>query len=140
MIGCLRVKQGVEFTTISPALFRILAELERLARSMGTDLTITSASDGVHSGPNDPHKVGKAVDIRTKTLTTQQKTDLVQRLLTVLRDADDAITPVSIGYATRLFYAQMEDVGGENEHLHCQLRQGRVYPPTPVNAPAVQQA
>jgi hypothetical protein len=128
---CLRVKNGVQFTTIAPAGFRMLGELERLSRSLGFDLTITSACDGEHSGLNDPHHKGMAYDVRTKTLSNAQKSDLLQGLLTVLRDADDQIVPVSIGYATRLFYAQLEDVGGENEHLHVQQRNGRSYPVTP---------
>lgn len=139
-MGVLRTKDSVRFDMISPAGFRMLGELERIARSLKYDLVITSACDGEHSGPNDSHHKGSAFDVRTKTMTADQKQDFLQRLLTVLRDADDTIQKVSIGYATRLFYAQLEDVGGENEHLHLQLRAGRVYPPTPVNAPAVQQA
>ena len=34
-----------------------------MAQCTGRDLIVTSANDGVHSGPTDPHFAGQAVDI-----------------------------------------------------------------------------
>lgn len=129
MTACVRTKPGVLFTTIGPAGFRILGALETVARSLGYDLTITSACDGVHGGPLDAHFKGEAFDIRTKSLSEPLRGEVLRLLLLELCDHAEALQPVSIGYATTLFYAQLEDRGGPNEHIHVQLRNGRTYPP-----------
>lgn len=128
-VGVVRVKPGVVFTTISPAGFRLLAAIDAVAMFLGYDLTITSACDGTHSGTSDPHHAGSAFDIRTKTLAPSVKDDALRLLLEHLAGHGETLQPVSIGFATTLFYAQIEDRGGENEHIHCQLRTGRTYPP-----------
>lgn len=128
MSGSLAVKTGVQFTVISPAGFRILSALDTVARSLGVQLVITSACDGMHSGPNDPHHLGAAFDVRSKTLAPAVKADFLHVLLAELSDHAEPIVSVSTGLATSLFYAQLEDPGGENEHVHCQLRTGRSYP------------
>lgn len=128
-IGCVRTKPGVEFTTIAPAGFRILAALEAVARSLGYDLTITSACDGQHSGPSDPHYRGEAYDIRTKNLGPSMKDQVQQLLLLDLCEHREVLQPVSIGLATTQFYAQLENRGQDAEHLHVQLRNGHTYPP-----------
>ena len=128
-MGVVRVKHGVLFETIAPAGFRILGAIESVARSMNYDLTITSASDGTHSGPNDPHHRGEAFDIRSKTIAPSVKDDVLRLLLLDLCEHKETLQPVSIGFATSLFYAQLEDRDGENEHIHLQLRTGRQYPP-----------
>lgn len=128
-LGAVLVKHGVSFTVISPAGFRILGAIEATARAMRYDLVITSACDGAHSGPNDPHHRGDAYDLRTKTLAPTAKDDVLRLLLLDLCNHSEDIQPVATGFATTLFYAQLEDRGGENEHLHIQLRSGRSYPP-----------
>lgn len=129
MTGCVRVKDGVAFTVISPAGFRILAALDAVARQLLYDLTITSACDGAHSGPDDPHHLGSAYDIRTKPLSPSAKDDLIVMLLSELADNSEQLQPVGTGFAIGRFYAQLEDRNGPNEHLHVQLRNGRTYPP-----------
>jgi hypothetical protein len=111
MIPCVRVKEGVLFTVISPAGFHILSALDMVARQSGHDLTITSGTDGTHSGPDDPHKHGSAYDIRTHDLA--DKEFILGRIKMVLGDA---------------FFAFLEDPEGDNEHIHCQLRKGMTYP------------
>jgi hypothetical protein len=106
-----RVKDGVQFTTIAPGGFRILAALDRACLQISHDLTITSACDGEHSGPDDPHHRGEAYDVRTHDLPDKE---------TALRSIQFFLGP--------RFYAFLEDPGTENEHIHAQVAKGTVYP------------
>ena len=112
----IRVKAGVEFGhEIAPAGMRILEVLKQIAAIVDFDITITSARDGAHSGPNDPHHTAEAFDLRTKGLTKTQKATLLASLQTALYQEP------------RLFYAFLEAPQSPNEHIHCQRRQGTVY-------------
>ena len=71
-MGVLRVKDGVQFTKIAPGGFRILAGLDNVCRTVPFDLVITSACDGEHSGPADPHHRGEAFDVRSHDLPDKQ--------------------------------------------------------------------
>ena len=115
-MGVLRVKPGVGFgAVLAPAGARILDVVKRLAAGYPFDVTITSARDGTHSGPGDPHHSGQAFDFRTHGLTDDQKALL-------LRDLHEAL------YKTpRKFYAFLEAPGTPNEHIHCQRRKGVTY-------------
>lgn len=128
MAGALYVKAGVSFDVIAPAGFRILSALDTVARALDLSLTITSACDGVHSGPNDPHKLGCAYDVRSKSLFETDKARVLDLLLRELGDHLETPKPVSIGYAITRFYAQLEHPGTDIEHLHVQLRHGQRYP------------
>jgi len=132
MIPCLRVKYGVSFAVIAPGGFRILAALEDAADKIAHDLTITSACDGVHSGPDDPHHRGEAYDVRTK--------DLPDALLALSKIKDFLGIPEAEQEGSR-FFAWIENAGLDNEHIHVQVRKGTVYPPAPLtNHDAVQDA
>ena len=112
----LLIKPGVEFgEVLAPAGARILDVLKRLAPKYQFNLVITSARDGVHSGPSDPHHSGEAFDLRTHTLTDTQ----IQLLLLDLREA--------LYREPRLFYAFYEAAGTANAHIHCQRRAGKIY-------------
>lgn len=116
-MGILLVKEGVDFgANLMPAGARILDVLKRLVQSYSFDVTITSARDGIHSGPDDPHHTGEAFDLRTNTLTDDQK----RLLLADLQSTLYVSTP-------RRFYAFLEDAGGPNEHIHVQRRAGTTY-------------
>jgi hypothetical protein len=108
------VKDGVLFTKIAPGGFRILEAINVTARHMGIDLCITSACDGEHSGPNDPHHRGEAYDVRSHDLTPDQK-DLVLSYLTTQLPTD-------------FFYYFLESPGTDNEHFHIQVKKGTTYP------------
>jgi hypothetical protein len=122
MIPCLRVKPGVTFPaingpwqgTIAPAGFVLLAAILAAAKAIQHDLTITSGSDGCHSGQTDPHHTAEAYDVRTKDLTEEQK---ALSLSTIIAEAGP------------LFYAFLEDAGTDNEHIHCQRKKDTFYPP-----------
>jgi len=112
-MGVLRVKEGVEFNPIAPGGFRILSALDQVA-AQGGDLTISSGSDGTHSGPTDPHKLGNAYDVRTHDLSANEKTSVLAAVMTLL------------GWDR--FYGFLESPNTENEHFHFQVKKGTVYP------------
>ena len=115
-MGRLLVKPGVDFgTVLAPAGAQILDTLKRLVPAYPFDVTITSARDGVHSGPADPHHSGEAFDLRTNTLTDDQTIDLLTDIRRLLYK-----TP-------RKFYAFLEAPATANEHIHCQKRKGVTY-------------
>ena len=120
-MGGIRVKPGVEFSTISPAGFRILRALDQVAAGL-RDLTITSACDGAHSGPDDPHHTGNAFDVRS-----QDQSDKPAVLLAVMQ-ALGTPSASSGGYVTEKFFGWLEQAGTANEHFHFQLRHGQTYP------------
>jgi len=126
MIPCVRVKEGAEFSVIAPGGFVILAAIQLTVESLGHDLTITSGTDGEHSGPNDPHHRGEAYDIRTNDLTDKEAVlEQIQKNL----------------YGEEHFFAFIEDPGTPNEHIHCQIKRGTVYPSdSPSNVESVRDA
>ena len=116
IMGILRVKPGVVFTPqLPPAGARILEVLKRATQSYGVDVTITSAADGVHSGPTDPHYTGEAFDLRTHDLTAAQKSRLLNDLW------------AGLYREPRQFYAFLEAPNTPNEHIHVQRRNGVIY-------------
>jgi hypothetical protein len=114
-MSVVRIKPGVLFTTIAPGGFRILAAIDFVAEGNAHDLTITSACDGEHSGPNDPHHRGEAYDVRTHDLDNK----------------DDVLKQLQFQLGTESFYAFLEDPGTDNEHIHIQVKKGTVFPPNP---------
>ena len=114
ILGVVRVKEGVQFSMIAPGGFRILETISLVASIVGTNLEITSACDGCHSGLHDPHHRGEAYDIRTHGLTPEQ-------LSAVLREFGEHLTPGR-------FYYFLEAAGTENEHIHVQVKKGTEYP------------
>jgi hypothetical protein len=111
-MSVLLVKPGVEFTTIAPAGFRILWALTEIATQEEFDVTITSACDGLHSGPDDPHHHGEAYDVRCH--------DMLDPAI-LLQDIQHIL-------GTAKFFAFIEEPGSPNEHIHIQLRRGAAYP------------
>lgn len=110
------VKDGVDFgTSLAPAGARILDELKRIVAGLDFDVTITSARDGLHSGPADPHHSGEAFDLRTHGLAPAQK----DRLLAALQDA--------LYKTPRRFFAFLEAAGTDDEHIHVQRKTGITY-------------
>lgn len=112
-MGVVRVKPGVEFAKIAPGGFRILSAVDQVAAPLPFDLTISSGSDGVHSGPADPHHEGNAYDVRSHDLG-DNKEKVIASIMALL------------GYER--FYGFIEDEGGPNEHYHIQVAKGTTYP------------
>lgn len=113
-MGVLRVKPGVAFTMIAPGGFRILSALDQAAAKLPFDLTISSACDGEHSGPEDPHHSGNADNVRSRDLTAEQKTAVLAEVMAIL--------------GWERFYGFLEAAGTANEHFHFQVKKGTVYP------------
>jgi len=111
-IYVVRTKPGVIFTVIAPGGFDLLSAIALTAKEIKHDLTITSACDGEHSGPEDPHHRGEAYDIRTHDLL----------------NPEHALQTLLLHLGPR-FYAFLEDPGMDNEHIHCQVAKGTIYPP-----------
>lgn len=112
-MGVTRVKDGVTFSRIAPAGFRILSAIDQVAFALGTDLVITSACDGAHSGPNDPHHRGEAYDVRTHDMSEELK----QKVLSEIQRRLDS----------EHFYVFLEAAGTPNEHIHGQVKKGVPY-------------
>ncbi len=117
------IKPGVVFTErLSPSGARILEAIKKIAKQVPFDICITSAADGVHSGPKDPHFDGSAFDIRTQSLTKAQKATLLAMIQGELYAG--APFPQS---TQRRFYAVLESPETGNEHIHVQKRLGTEY-------------
>jgi hypothetical protein len=126
-MGALRVKYGAKFDRIDPAGFRILAALDQVSRGLPYDLTITCGSDS-HPA-SDPHTLGRAYDVRTHDLTTEDKALLVREVLLGLQETeDDAPLETSGGLATKRFFGWLEHAGEVDEHAHFQQRKGVMFP------------
>jgi hypothetical protein len=111
-MGRIKIKPGVEFKVIAPAGMRILEVLKSIVKSYTFDVTITSGTDGIHSGPADPHYLGMAYDIRTHDLKPEQK-----QLL--LMDLQKTLGPE--------FTMFIESPNTNLEHLHCQRKYGTTF-------------
>lgn len=117
--GVVFIKDGVEFTKIAPGGFRILSAIDYTAARLSISLTITSACDGNHSGPNDPHYKGEAYDVRSNTFSYDTK----QLVLSTIME--------QLGYDQ--FYGFLESPDTENEHFHFQVKKGTMFPPSTTN-------
>ncbi len=127
-----QVKSGVRFDVIAPAGFRLLAAIDTAARRVGLTLTITSACDGEHSGPDDPHHSGEAYDVRSHDLPESVKHTVLAEILRACNDDNvgpaQPVPGIPASLATSKFFGFLESPGTENEHIHVQLRKGRSYP------------
>lgn len=121
-----RFKPGVQLTP-DPAGTRLLAAIDRVAMNSPYDVTITCGSEA-HS-MNDPHTLGRAFDVRTHEYNDTEKADLLRSILAELADEPPEVLKIAgIWYAlaTDEWFGQIEDHGGDNEHLHVQRRNGAV--------------
>jgi hypothetical protein len=109
----IRVKAGVDFSTVAPAGFCILSALKATSRDLGVDLTITSACDGEHSGPTDPHRLGEAYDVRSHDLLPELRPRVLGAVMQRL--------------GRERFYGFLEAPGTSNEHFHFQRRRGTTF-------------
>lgn len=116
-------KQGVQYSVISPAGHLLLSAIQFASEALKLDLTITSACDGAHSGPEDPHHFGSAYDVRTHGLPDKQVV-----LQAIMDELGDTITPGDGGLLTEKFFGWIENEDTPDEHIHIQLRHGISYP------------
>lgn len=112
-MGCIYVKSGVLFSLIAPGGFRIISAIDQTSAALNLDLVLTSACDGMHSGPDDPHHRGEAYDLRSHDFTDDQKSTILSEVMRTLGDK---------------FFGFLESPGTDNEHFHFQVKKGTVYP------------
>ena len=115
----LTINEGVKITKFTFAGLQILFALEKMG-----DFVITSAEDGTHTGPDDPHHLANAFDVRSRDILNKEAV-----LLDIMNALDDGLpTESSGGYVTKHFFGWIEVPGEPNEHYHFQLRKGMTYP------------
>jgi len=121
--------QAVRFDVISSAGFRLLAALDNLSRDWPTDIYLTSGTDGTHSGPNDPHHLGRAYDVQTNQWPLMDtKQAFVRAWIERAEGTGESAVSVGGGWGTTHFWGWVESAGQPNEHAHGQLRQGVSFP------------
>lgn len=82
----MKIKPGVSLANLQPQMVLAALVVDSVFRRGGYDATITSGSDGDHKGlpvvgdTRDPHYTGKAFDIRTSDLKSEDVPSLVQAL------------------------------------------------------------
>lgn len=92
--------------TVQPKSLTIAAAIANAGMELGLpDMVITTGRNGVHM-TGSKHYTDDALDFRTKHLTAPQRAALVGVLRRRLGPAYDVI---------------LEDVGGANEHGHCEF-------------------
>ena len=129
MVPVLRVKDSsVQFKTLAPGGFRILAALDNASKVMGCDILISCGSEG--HPPSDPHSRGEAVDISVRDFTVPEviklKRFLEQTLgqrFTVLYETPHMPTEqglLAIAYVNGKATAP---------HMHIQVKKAQLYQP-----------
>jgi hypothetical protein len=108
-----KVKPGVEFAVVAPAGFLILQAIRAASEELVSDLTITSGTDGEHSGPTDPHKTGEAYDVRSQDLGATARSRLL------------GLVMADLGWER--FYGFLESPDTPNEHFHIQRKKGMTF-------------
>jgi len=84
------LKVGVKMEKLQPQLVLGLLVISSIYKDYGYDLTITSLSDGVHS-PNSLHRVGCAVDLRTRCVGSADILSLVSSIRRALGSDFDVV-------------------------------------------------
>jgi hypothetical protein len=108
----LRYLSNVRLNLLAPQIvLAIMTALPVYEEAGATELWVTSCNDSEHS-PTSLHYLGRAVDLRTKNLPRNMRTQVAATLGARLESA--------MGF-TVLF----EDPDGSNEHLHIQYREAR---------------
>ena len=88
----MKIKPGVLLDKLTPSMAVACVVVESVYRRGGYDATITSGSDGKHTGQPlkgdtvDPHYSGRALDFRISDVKSSELPDLVQALRTCLGD------------------------------------------------------
>lgn len=125
-------KDGTESARLALGGALILAAVARTALLMKLPLVITSGTDGLHSGPMDPHHLGQAFDVRSQGLP--DKKAVLQAIMGELADLEaQLVGPRALdagfgGYVTAHFFGTLEGEGTDNEHFHFQVRRARPLP------------
>lgn len=118
-MASVKIKPGVKFgpeggpPVIAPAGFLILQAIKAASKQLNIDLTITSGTDGAHSGPADPHHFGEAYDIRSHDFPAALRPAVVKAVMDQL--------------GWKQFYGYIEAPGTDNEHFHFQRKKDTTF-------------
>lgn len=116
----LKVLDTVRFTCFDDVTVYLLRMVLVAAAQLQepAELVITSACDGTHSGPEDPHHKGHALDIRSHSFpSSESKAAFVKALQWQLGPS---------------YYVFLESPDQTNEHFHLQLKKGLTSPLAPT--------
>lgn len=102
----IKAKKTADVTNLSTEMHTALLKINNFYKEINKDMVITSGNDSKH-GRTSLHYKNKAVDIRTKNLTNEEKQKLINRLKSEL---------YKNGYDVLL-----EGAGTNNEHLHVEF-------------------
>lgn len=81
----MKLKEDVKVQGIASEIVLALILIEPIATKFNIDLVVTSVRDGTH-GVNSKHKLGYAVDIRTRDLLTTDIDDFAKETKETLSD------------------------------------------------------
>ena len=97
------LKDGVKAQSVKQEIVLALMVIAGICEEHDIDLVVTSIRDGVHSH-NSKHKLGYAVDIRSREISDGYKVEFTQRIRDALTDE---------------YYVKLED-----DHIHIQFNGG----------------
>lgn len=133
----LYLKPGVDLNGLAPGGCRILSIAALAPLVLGFDQLISCGKEG--HGPDDPHTHGDAVDLRTRDhsplevlqMISYYQQQLGTDLFTVLFEVPEAERASIDPMLQEYIYLPSDP---DAQHLHLQVRKGRVFPiaPRPV--------
>jgi hypothetical protein len=130
VIPVLRCASGVQFATIAPGGFRILAALDGATKVLGRDLVITAGTDHHATGR---HPLGEAYDVRTRDLLSAQTLRLYDYLQATLGERFTVLYEVpEKPENARLAAIAYLNPSASGAHIHVQVRKDSIYPPPDV--------
>lgn len=130
----LYVKQDVILDGLDPGGCRILSVVALAPLVLGFDQTITCGREG--HGPDDPHTLGKALDLRTRGRSPLEIIQMIAYYQQQLGgDFFTTLFEVPVADRPTLDPALLEYVYDKSDpaaqHLHLQVRRGKEFPSAP---------
>jgi hypothetical protein len=89
-MNVVRMKRGVVLIGNSPCLFRMIDAAKYAFFSIGKDVVITSGCEGTHKVVSLHYK-GRALDFRSRHLTTDEKIEVAGKMRVKLGDDYDVL-------------------------------------------------
>ena len=130
MIPAVTFKASVRLDPPTPALARLLAACDQLARMLGVNVLVSCGRED--HPPVDPHTQGRALDLSVANFTNDQTLQALKFLSSVLGDSfyvqyEVPATPVN----GALKNVAIVNSGATAPHLHVQVRKGVAWPDVP---------